>query len=172
MMAMWLLRSQTVFQAILLYVFMSILCSVATIKAKSFYDIPIEYTLVPENQSMPLSFSIERRSGALRPMPTRLSYLTDRRVYRMVVTATEPASGFSSTATVCIYKHIKTGVCSSLGSLAWNLNWISTVTESRRSIKAHSIIYPYRPRPNREIKLSRMNLLQRGAPFKGGRGQS
>ena len=73
---------------------------VAMIEAKSFYDLPLEYSIAPVNTSAQLWFDVARSTGALHPTESAMSYLTNPRQYRMVVTAREPASGFQTSVNV------------------------------------------------------------------------
>jgi len=70
---------------------------IATITAKSFQEIDIEYSLVWEStdSTAALPFEIDRRFGSLT-LKRVLKYIIDPHQYRMIVTAREPASQIES----------------------------------------------------------------------------
>ena len=66
-------------------------CSAVQIQAKSFYQLPVTYSMVSEFEEEPLVFRIDRDSGKVYPLE-ELRYIRDKRRYTMIVTAHEQNS--------------------------------------------------------------------------------
>ena len=84
---------------------------VLTIQAKSFFDIPIEYSILNRDGSPSQDFTIGLSDGDMKARK-QLSYTFDPHQYQLSVTAREPASGFSTTEDVsCIHSYPSSQPC-------------------------------------------------------------
>lgn len=93
--------------------FSAICCSIISVKAKSFADREIRYTLKAQSQGAG-TFNIGPSSGIVK-LAKELDFedLRQPHVYSLIVTATEDSGGFSTSVEVCLhcYKYFNASAC-------------------------------------------------------------
>lgn len=78
---------------------MLVYCRALKVEAKSFFDLTITYSKVPEQNGVEIPFSLDKSTGEITPN-RQLRYEIDPHQYRIIVTAHEEYSNKQKTVLV------------------------------------------------------------------------